>query len=135
VHLDVERGGDAAHDVFLALGQRLDGYIEPVGPEMGAALGGDELDVHAQHILDPPQAALYHVVHTEFLADLLHVDGSTLVDEGRGTCDHEGAGNVRQIVRVQTVCRDCERLRCASDHHSLMYGEQGSEYGAAKPRA
>ena len=63
--------------------------IVTLGPDMLAALGLNTLRGDANAIAGFAQAAFEHIAHTKFAADLLHVDRTALVGEGRIARDDE----------------------------------------------
>ena len=65
---------EAAGDLALRFREVRTIGVEPVGPEMRAAFGIDQLRVHPNLITSSPYAAFEDVVNTELAADLLHVD-------------------------------------------------------------
>src|SRR5262245_15789248 len=64
---------------------------------MPATLGIDELCGDAYTIAPLADAALQYEPHTELAADLLHLGGLALVDEGRVPGDDKQAGDFRKI--------------------------------------
>src|SRR5262249_41355293 len=71
--------------------------VEPLGPKMIAALGVDELNVHAHAGFAALYAALEDLANVQLAADLLQVDGLALVREGGVAPDYEGAADTRQV--------------------------------------
>ena len=65
--------------------------VEPLGPEMAARFGVDELDIDAHSVLAALNAALEDVADVQLPADLLQIDVLALVGEGGVAPDHEGA--------------------------------------------
>jgi len=63
--------------------------IIALGPDMAAI--GDVVELHgdAHPIAGLADAAFHHIAGAKLLADLLHVHGLALVDEGRVARDHE----------------------------------------------
>jgi hypothetical protein len=89
--LGVQRVGQAPHDFVLhveEIGERL---IEPLGPEMIARLGVDELDVDAHAISAVLDATLEDITDVQLAADLFQIDGFALISEGGVSTDHDGA--------------------------------------------
>ena len=76
------------------IGHRL---VEPLRPEMVAALGVDELDIDAHPGAGALNAALEDIANVQLAPDLLQIDALALVGESRVAPDHEGAGDARQI--------------------------------------
>src|ERR1700716_2994593 len=71
--------------------------VEPVGPQIAAAPGIDELGGDAHAVAGPADAALQDETHAEFAADLLHLDRPPLVGERGVTGDHEQRRDLRQV--------------------------------------
>ena len=95
--LDRQRADDLLHHFVLGREDVGQLAIEPVGPEMPAAPGIDELGGDAYAIAGLADAALEHEPHAELAADLLHLDRLALVGEGGVPRDHEQAGDLRKI--------------------------------------
>jgi len=68
------------------IGERL---VEPLGPDMVAALCVDELHVDTQPVAAALHAAFERIADVQFAANRLHVDGFTLVRKCRIAGDHE----------------------------------------------
>src|SRR4029077_19781754 len=64
---------------------------------MSAGLRVDELDVDAQPIAGPLNAALQHITDVQLTPDLLQINMLSLVAERGVAPDHKGAGNAREI--------------------------------------
>ena len=71
--------------------------VEPIGPEMGAAFGVDELRVHPNLLASAPHAAFEDIANAELATDLLHVNRFALVGKGRVPGDHKAPGNPRKV--------------------------------------
>jgi hypothetical protein len=71
--------------------------IEPLGPEMPAAAGIDELGCDAHAIAGLADAPLEHKTHAQVAPDLLHFGRPALVDEGGVARDDEQARDLREI--------------------------------------
>src|SRR5262245_40683328 len=56
--------------------------IEPVGPNVGAGLGVDELRHDADAVVGAPYAALEHITHPEIVSELGDVDSLALILKG-----------------------------------------------------
>jgi hypothetical protein len=63
--------------------------VVPLGPDMIAGLGLDQLRGDADAICGPSHAAFEDIAHAELAPDLLHVYRSALVREGGVTRDDE----------------------------------------------
>ena len=95
----VERARQARDDFVLhveEIGERL---VEPLGPEMIAGFGVDELHVDAHAVSAALNAALEDIADVQLAADLLQIDGFALVGEGGVAPDHDGAPYARKIGR------------------------------------
>ena len=76
--LGVQRARQPRDDFVLhveEIGERL---VEPLGPEMIAGFGVDELDVDAHAVSAALDAALQHIADVQLAADLLQIDGLPL---------------------------------------------------------
>ena len=76
-----------------------DRLVEPLGPEMIAALGVDQLHVDAHAISAALDAAFEHVADVELAPDLFEIDRLALVGEGGVAADHEHAAHARKVGR------------------------------------
>ena len=56
--------------------------VKAVCPKMRPGLRGDELCVHTQRVAKLAHAALKRVAHADFIANLAHIDGLTLIRVG-----------------------------------------------------
>jgi len=63
---------------------------------MGTCSGLDQLTGDADPVTGLANAALEHIVHAEFAADLFDIDGFALVGEARIARDHEQRLEPRQ---------------------------------------
>ena len=89
--LGVQRARQARDDFVLhveEIGERL---IEPLGPEMIARFGVDELNVDAHAASAALNAALEDIADIQLAPDLLQIDVLALVGEGRVAPDHEAS--------------------------------------------
>ena len=93
VELHLHRPRQMDDDLVLHLQQIGAGGVELLGPDMGAAVGVDELGVDSGLGADKLHRALQHIAHAQVLADRLGVDRLALVGEGRVARDHELAGD------------------------------------------
>jgi hypothetical protein len=88
------QGASQTRDDFVLhvekIGQRL---VEPLGPEMTAAFGVDELDVDAHSASAALNAALKDVADVQLAADRLHVERLAFVSERRIASDYDRAPN------------------------------------------
>ena len=87
----LQRVGQPRDDFVLhveEIGERL---VEPLGPEMIAVLGVDQLHVDAHAVAAALNAAFQHVADVQLAPDLLQVDRLALVGERRVAGDDEGA--------------------------------------------
>ena len=115
--LGVERARQPRDDFVLhveEIGERL---VEPLGPEMIAGFGVDQLHVDAHAVSAALNAALQHIADVQLAADLLQIDGLALVGEGGIAPDHERAANARKIGReaLRDPVDEMLLLRVAAD--------------------
>ena len=75
------------------------GLIEPLGPQMIARFGVDQLDVDAHAISAALNAALEDIADVQVAPDLLHVDRLAFVGERGVAGDHDSASYAREIGR------------------------------------
>ena len=87
--LTFERLRQAADYLALRLRQVCQVGIEPIGPNMSAGLGVDQLRIDLNRFTQPPHAAFENMANAEILTDLLYVDRFTLVGEGGGARDYK----------------------------------------------
>ena len=78
-------------DLVLKVEHVVESAVEPVGPDMRAGLGLDQLGGDAQPVPALADAAFQHIAHAEFAPDLPDVDRLALVDEARIARDDESA--------------------------------------------
>ena len=97
--LRVKGVGEAGDDLVLHVEQVGDRLVEPLRPEMIAALGVDELDVHPDAVGRALDAAFEHVAHVEFAPDLFEIDGLALVAESGVSPDHPHPAHLREVGR------------------------------------
>ena len=86
----VRQTGD---DLVLHLQQIGAGGVELVGPEVGAAVGVDELGVDPHLIAAGLHRAFQHVAHAQVLADRLGVDRLAFVGKGGIARDDEAVAD------------------------------------------
>ena len=89
--LGVQRACQARDDFVLhveEIGERL---VEPLGPEMIARFGVDELDIDAHAVSAALNAALEDIADVQLAPDRLHVERLAFVGERRIAGDHDGA--------------------------------------------
>ena len=87
---------DAQRDLVLDFENVAERPVISLGPDVGAVRGLDELAGDANAVPGLAQAAFEHVAHAEFPADLLHVDGASLVGKAGIAGDHEQPFHPRQ---------------------------------------
>ena len=75
--------------LILELEHIFDRAVEPVGPQMRAGFGLDQLRGDADPAAALAHRAFEHIAHAQFAPDLLHIDGLALVGEARIAGDHE----------------------------------------------
>ena len=95
----VQRASQSRHDLVLHVEEIGKTLIEPLGPEMIAALGVDELDVDPHAVAAALDAALEHIADVQFAPDRLRVDGLAFVGERRIAGDHVSPANAREVGR------------------------------------
>src|ERR1700730_3741786 len=93
----IKRPRETAGDLALRFREVGTTGVEPVGPDVRAALGIDQLHIHFDLIIGPADAAFKNIANAELAADLLGIDGFALVDERRVAGDHKASGNPREI--------------------------------------
>ncbi len=89
----VQRTCEARDDFVLhveKIGQRL---IEPLGPEMTAGFGVDELHVDAHAVSAALKAALEDIADVQLAPDRLHVERLAFVGKRGVASDHERAAD------------------------------------------
>ena len=91
--------GQSRHHLILQLEEIGHVLLEPVGPQMRARFGVDELRVDAHPVLIALHRAFEHIANAELLADLLGVDALALEGEGRVAGDDEAALDARKLGR------------------------------------
>jgi len=96
------------------VGQRL---VEPLGPEMIACFGVDELHVDAHSNAVALDAALEHIADVQLAPDRLHVERLAFVGERRVAGDHDRASYPREIGRkaLRDPVDEMLLLRAAAD--------------------
>jgi hypothetical protein len=97
--LEVQRQRNAARNLVLDGEQITRATVEPLRPQMRAALGINQLRVDPDLVTRTSYAALQYIAHTKLAADLLRVDRLVLVGESRIAGDHEHSRKPRQIGR------------------------------------
>src|SRR5262249_5015914 len=74
----------------------VEGAIIALGPDMRGVGRVDQLSRDPYSWPELSDAALEHVTHAQFAADILHADCSSLIDKGRVASDDEQPLNPRQ---------------------------------------
>ena len=115
--MGVQRARQARDDFVLhveEIGERL---VEPLGPEMIAGFGVDELDVDAHAVSAALNAALEDIADVQLAPDLSSHRRLALVGERRIAADHEGASYAREIGRqaLRDPVDEMLLLRVAAD--------------------
>ena len=87
--LGVQRARQARDDVVLHVEEIGQGLVKPLGPEMIAGFGVDELDVDAHAGAAALDAALEDIADVQLTPDRLYLDRFALVGERRVSGDHE----------------------------------------------
>ena len=80
----------ARDDFVLHVEEIGQGLIEPLGPEMIARFGVDELHVDAHAVSAALNAALEDIADVQLAPDLLQIDRLALIGEGGVAPDHDG---------------------------------------------
>src|SRR5262249_39311591 len=96
-HARAHRAGDTAGDLALDTEQIGGAAIDPVGPEMRAGFGIDQLRVDAYLVAGASDAAFEHVANLQLPPDLLRLDRLALVGEGRIAGDDKTVLDARQV--------------------------------------
>ena len=91
--LGVQRVRQARDDFVLHVEKIGQGLIEPLGPEMIARFGVDELHIDAHSVSAALNAALQHIADVQVASDCLHVEPLALVNKRRIAGDHDRASN------------------------------------------
>ena len=95
--LKCQRTNYVAGDLVLQVEHVIKCTVVPLGPEMAARCGVDQLRVDADLVCRTPYAALQDIADAEFLCDLPDLDTSALVGE-RGIAGYdEETGYLRQV--------------------------------------
>src|SRR5208283_4561265 len=97
--LGVERARQPRDDFVLHLEEIGERFIEPLGPEMIARFGVDELDIDAHAVSAALNAALEDIADFQLAPDRLHIERPALVSERRIAGDYVSAANARKISR------------------------------------
>src|SRR5262249_8238756 len=96
---DIQRPGKMVSDFVLRLRKVCPIGVKPVGPEMRAGFGVNELDIYPDVVAGPADAAFEYIANAKLSADLLCIYRFALVGEGRVAGDHETTGDPRHIRR------------------------------------
>ena len=91
--LEIQGMRETAADLLLRLGEALPASLDPLSPEVPAALGVDQLHVHPRLAARPPHATFEHIPDAELAAHLPYVDRSALVGQGGAASDDKAAGD------------------------------------------
>ena len=78
----IQRACQARDDFILHVEEIGEGFVKPVRPEMIAGFRVDELDIDAHAIAAALNAAFEDITHVQLAADLLQIDGLSLISEG-----------------------------------------------------
>jgi hypothetical protein len=95
--LDRERADDVLHHLVLRREDVGEIAVEPLGPDMPAAAGIDELRGDAHAVAGLAGAALEHEAYPEVTPDLLHFDRPALVGERGVARDDEQGRDLREV--------------------------------------
>ena len=120
--LGVQRAGQAGDDFVLhveEIGQRL---VEPLGPEMIARFGVDELHIDAHAVSAALNAALEDIADVQLAPDRLHVERLALVGERRVAGDHE-APRMRERSVVRLSVTPSTKCSCSGSPPILANGK------------
>ena len=96
---DVQRARKARDDFVLHVEEISQGLVEPLGPEMIARFGIDQLDIDAYSVSAALNAAFEDIANVQLAPDLLQIDGLALVGERRITRDYDRAPYAREVGR------------------------------------
>jgi hypothetical protein len=88
--LSVQRACQASDDFVLRVEEIGGRLVKPLGPEMIAGFGVDELNVDPHAVYAALNAAFEDIAHVQLVPDLLQIDGLALVGEGGVAPDHDG---------------------------------------------
>jgi hypothetical protein len=86
----LQRPSQPRDDFVLHVEEIGQGLVEPLGPEMIARFGVDELHVDTHATSAALDAALQHIAHIQLAPDRLHIERLAFVGEGRIAGDHDG---------------------------------------------
>ena len=89
--LRIQCACQARNDFVLHVEEIGEGLVEPLGPELIAGFGVDELDIDAHAVSAALDTAFKHVADVQLAADRLHVKRLTFVCERRIASNHDGA--------------------------------------------
>ena len=115
--LGVERARQARDDFVLHVEEIGQGLVEPLGPEMIARFGVDELHVDAHAVSAALDAALEDIADVQLAPDLSSRRRLAFVGERRVAPDHDGASYPREVGReaLRDPVDEMLLLRVASD--------------------
>src|SRR5258708_20287623 len=91
VELRLDRDDDARRDLVLEREEVGERPLVALDPDFASGAGIGEVHPDADTLAGPLDAAFEDVAHAEFAADLLHVDRSALLSEGRIPAHHQEA--------------------------------------------
>src|SRR5215470_4486987 len=104
---DTERTSNALRDLILYFCQHRQVAIKTICPQLPRVCGVDKLGIDAHGIGKRPHTALHRVAYRQLAPDLSDVHGLSLEGEGGTRCNHERAGDPRQIggqILGDTLC-------------------------------
>src|SRR5438094_6837075 len=88
-----DHAGNAASHFVLEVEDVLERAVEPIGPEMRAGFGIDQLPCDPHPVAGLAHRAFEHVAYAKFARDTLHLDRLPLVGEARIARDYEKPAN------------------------------------------
>ena len=88
---------ETADDFLLGLCKVGAVGVKPVGPDVGAVLGIDQLGGDLNLAAGPPHAAFEDIADAELAADLPDIDRLALVGKGGGAGDDKAVRNKREV--------------------------------------
>ena len=123
----LDRAGHPLRHPVLEVEHVRERAVEALRPEMGAALGVDQLARDAHPLASFADAALEHVAHAQLAPDLPHVDGLAPVGEARVAGDDEQARDPRQGGGdvLDDPVREVALLRVAAQVVERQHRERG----------
>jgi hypothetical protein len=101
--LQLELGCDRPGNLILHREQVFHLAVVPLGPQMRAVGGGDQLRRHADPLTRPAHAAFQHVGDAQNLRDSSNVDVLPFEGERRGARDHLQPGTFTSALMISSA--------------------------------